>query len=242
MTSVPGLSFLVVGIAAAGFLASRPQVHAVGEYSTSLVGRTANQRHNAVQATRELDGVWIRPGETFSFNKHIKGWTKDQGYRKAPVSYNGQLVVAWGGGVCQASTTLYNAALIAGMAIVERNRHHFAPSYIPPGRDAAVAYENIDLRFKNPHDQPVQIKGVINHDRITFQIMTACKKAAPYRVYEEVRAVNEPRTFTIQASQKRLRNSGKKGFESLVWRDCGSHRELISHDSYPTMDRIIQVQ
>lgn len=217
-------------------------MHEIGEYSTSLAGRTPNQRHNAIQATQELDGIWIKPGETLSFNQRIKGWTKDRGYRKAPVSYNGQLVVAWGGGVCQASTTLYNAALIAGMEIVERNRHHFAPSYIPPGRDAAVAFENIDLRFINPLNAPIQIKGIIHQDRITFQILTASSTAKPLRVYEEIRSVTEPRSFTIPSSQRQLRNSGKKGFESLVWRDCGTYRELISHDNYPTMNRIIEGQ
>lgn len=236
-----GLAFCALGLASAGFLASSPQLRVAGEYSTSLAGRTPNQRHNAVQAVQELNGVWIQPGEVFSFNQHVRGWTKDRGYRKAPVSYNGQLVVAWGGGVCQASTTLYNAALIGGMEVIERNRHHFAPSYVPPGRDAAVAYENIDLRFRNTLTKPVQIMGIVKQDRIIFKLMTQDVAAVPRPVYEVVRDVRAPRTFTVPSSQRRLRNSGKAGFEAIVWRDCGSHREMISHDNYPSMERIIEV-
>ncbi|MCC7101569.1 MAG: VanW family protein [Fimbriimonadaceae bacterium] len=240
MTTWSAVGVIALGLATTGYVASTPGMHVAGEYSTSLIGRTPNQRHNAVQAVQEVNGIWVQPGETFSFNRHVRGWTKDRGYRKAPVSYNGQLVVAWGGGVCQASTTLYNAALISGMQIVERNRHHFAPSYVPPGRDAAVAYENIDLRFRNPYQQPVQITGKVEANRIVFQIVSSSPEAEPKGVYEEVRAIQQPRTFTITSSERKLRNSGKAGFESLVWRDCGEFRELISHDNYPTMDRIIE--
>src|SRR5438034_768143 len=90
----------------------------IGGYATSLEGRTDSQRFNARKAAEALDGTVIGPGAVFSFNKVVKSWSFDQGFLKAPVSYDGELVRAYGGGVYQASTTLYNAALLAGLPIV----------------------------------------------------------------------------------------------------------------------------
>src|SRR5207302_1442552 len=81
--------------------------------------RTKAQKRNAILALKKLDGAVIAPGETFSFNTRVGTWSRDQGYRRAPVSYNGTLIASWGGGVCQTSTTLYNAALLAGMKIID---------------------------------------------------------------------------------------------------------------------------
>src|SRR5690349_13198224 len=119
-----------------------PQVEIAG-YATSLQGRTHGQRHNAELAAAALDGKTIAPGAVFSFNQTVKSWSLDEGYVKAPVSFDGELVRAYGGGVCQTSTTLYNAALLAGLPILERHPHVFRPQYITPGRDAAVAQPGI---------------------------------------------------------------------------------------------------
>src|SRR5687767_11452496 len=122
-----------------GFLrllgAPNPQIEMAG-YATSLLGRTSGQRHNARLAAEAINGKAIAPGEVFSFNRAVKSWSVDQGYVKAPVSFDGELVRAFGGGVCQTSSTLYNAALLAGLPIIERHPHVFRPQYIAPGRDA----------------------------------------------------------------------------------------------------------
>lgn len=242
ITKIMPLVLVGSGLGAISVLATSPSEQTLGQYSTSLDGRTHNQRHNAVQALAEVKGIWVKAGETFSFNQHVRGWTKDMGYRQAPVSYNGQLVSSWGGGVCQTSTTLYNAALLSGMEIIERNRHHFAPSYVPPGRDAAVAYENIDLRFRNPFPFSVRIMGEMVADRLTIRIVSKNRAEQPRRVYEEVREVRAPLLFTVKGSQSRVRNSGKSGYEVLVWRDWGNRQELVSQDDYPAMNRILEVR
>jgi hypothetical protein len=94
-----------------------------------------------LRAAAALNGAVIAPGRELSFNHVVASWTPDRGFVLAPVSYDGQLVVDWGGGVCQTSTTLYNAALLAGMEITERHRHFWPPRYAPPGADAAVHFE-----------------------------------------------------------------------------------------------------
>ncbi|RYG44915.1 vanomycin resistance protein VanB [bacterium] len=231
-------------LAAGAFaLTAVPRETAIGNYSTSLKGRTTAQRHNAKLALGRLVGAEIKPGETFSFNTKVGTISRDQGYRKAPVSYNGQLIDDWGGGVCQTSTTLYNAALLGGMKIVERNRHRFAPSYVPPGRDAAVAFSNIDLRFTNPHPYPVRVEGKIEGDRLSVSLIGSEPLAERPQVVSEVAEMRTPETFVLGGpnGHRRVRNTGKMGCEVSVVRIQNGQRELISHDNYPAMNRVEQV-
>ncbi len=170
------LLLLIFGFAGVGIhlLGQLNSIHAnevlLAAYRTSLIGRTPGERHNAVLAATALNGTTIAPGEVFSFNKRVKSWTIDAGFVKAPVSYDGELVKQYGGGVCQTSTTLYNAALYAGLPIVERHSHVFAPHYVTPGRDAAVAQYTIDLRFKNPYPWPIHIQTQWNDDSLVIGI------------------------------------------------------------------------
>ncbi len=228
-------------VAATAFL-SKPGEVCVGGYTTSLAGRSRSQRHNSQLSLDNLQGITLAPGETFSFNKVVGSFSRDEGYRRAPVSYNGQLIESWGGGVCQTSTTLYNAALLAGLKIVERNRHRFAPSYVPPGRDAAVAYSEIDLKLRNPYSFPVRILGEIKGDRLSLGFYAA--QSLPNRpvIEGDVREAKTPDTYQIGKPHgfARVRNSGKTGFQVAVYRVIGNKKELISMDSYPGMSRVIE--
>ena len=85
-------------------------------FATSLQERTASQQHNARRAAASINGQVIQPGGEFSFNKTVKSWSMDRGYVKAPVSYDGDLIREYGGGVCQTSTTLYNARAACRLA------------------------------------------------------------------------------------------------------------------------------
>lgn len=213
----------------------------LGTFTTSLQGRTPGQARNARLALRAINGSVIQPGGTFSFNRLVGGWTRDKGYVKAPVSYNGQLLSDWGGGVCQVSTTLYNAGLRAGLEVVERHRHTFAPSYVPPGLDAAVAYENIDLKLRNPYSKPVRVNASVEGDRIVVTLDGGDAGKDRPTVRPQILAASAPAQVTFGAgSHGRVRNSGKSGYEVVVWREWANRREFISHDHYPVMHRIIQ--
>ena len=196
-----GLALVVALAGGAAILASRlgtlpaPVVEMAG-YSTPLAGRSASQRHNARLAARALNGTIVGPGATFSFNRTVRSWTVDRGYVKAPVSYDGELVRAFGGGVCQTSTTLYNAALLAGLDLVERNSHVFAPSYVAPGRDAAVAQYDIDLRFKNPYSWPVTIRAAVVGERLEVRILGSRRPTAVIEVTTDVLAAVHPARLT----------------------------------------------
>jgi len=229
------------GIVAAVFSAA-PRDREVVSYATSLEGRTFSQRHNARMAARALDGAVVGPGEAFSFNRRVGSLSRDRGYRKAPVSFNGQLIDDWGGGVCQTSTTLYNAALLSGMKILERNHHHFCPSYVPPGRDAAVAYPSIDLRFKNPYAFPIRVHAAVDEEKIEVAFYANAPLPAKPEVVAEVERSETPATFYLgdPSNRARVRNSGRAGYDVTVYRITGNRKEIVSTDEYPVMNRVIE--
>jgi vancomycin resistance protein YoaR len=140
-------------------------------FRTSLEGRTEGQKLNATKAARAVDGAVIPSSSTFSFNQRVGSWTRERGFVRAPVSLGGVLVPSWGGGVCQVSTTLYVAALLAGLEVLERHHHAVAPSYVPKGMDAAVAYGVADLRLRNPFPFPVQIRFEVSENQLTCHVI-----------------------------------------------------------------------
>jgi vancomycin resistance protein VanW len=240
---------LIVAMGVWAAMAPAPD-HEIGCYVTTLRGRTDSQIHNAVLATKRLNGIVIQPGQTFSFLKAVGPWTADMGYEKAPVSYDGELVRSWGGGVCQVSTTLYNAALLAGLEIVERHRHHWPARYAPLGRDAAVAYYDIDLRFRNSLPKPVRIVGLQQGDNLIFRIMSGYRPDYKVSVQAEMKSVM-PAHDVIQdrttdgSGRWKLINRGHPGFYVTTYRsfttDKGTRRQLLSEDRYPAMNRIVRV-
>lgn len=230
----------------------RREVELAG-YATNLKGRTTSQRHNARLAAEALDGKTIAPGAVFSFNRTVKSWSEDQGYVKAPVSYDGELVKAYGGGVCQTSTTLYNAALLAGLPIVERHSHVFAPHYVPPGRDAAVAQYTVDLRFRNPYPWPIRIRAAAEGDRLDIRLYGAERPATSVQVVADVLSASRPARLTrvvyrptSVAGRAFLRNPGATGYRVVTYRVFSRNgrevrRERLADDSYEAMDRIVQL-
>jgi len=212
----------------------------LASFSTSLAGRTAAQKRNAILALNKLNGAVIAPGEAFSFNQRVGTWSRDQGYRRAPVSYNGTLIASWGGGVCQTSTTLYNTALLSGMQIVERNPHRFAPDYVPPGRDAAVAFDDIDLKLRNPFPFRVHIKAEEENDHLVISLLGQKPLISKPQVVSDFKQITTPRVFRLHGDggTNFIRNTGKPGCEVWTYRVTGKSRELLSVDNYPVMNKI----
>ncbi len=163
------LGFVAVLIPLWGCVGQQPVE--MSRFHTSLLGRTEGQRHNALKAAQYLHGAVIPPKGSFSFNQRVGSWTRDRGFVRAPVSLGGVLVPSWGGGVCQVATTLYNAALLAGLEILERHPHTVAPSYVPLGMDAAVAFGVADLRLHNPFPFPVRIECVVKDNQLVCRLL-----------------------------------------------------------------------
>ncbi len=149
----------------------RQRLVVMASFYTSLEGRTEGQRLNALKAARALNKAIIPPKGTFSFNQRVGSWTRERGFVRAPVSFGGVLVPSWGGGVCQVATALYNAALLAGLKVTERHPHAVAPSYVPLGMDAAVAFGVADLRLQNPFPFPVQIECTVVSNQLRCHLL-----------------------------------------------------------------------
>jgi len=246
------LLLLVLGSTLFARLSSAPSPQQeIAGYATSLNGRTSSQRHNARLAALALDGCVIAPGAIFSFNKAVKSWSVDQGYVKAPVSFDGELVRAYGGGVCQTSTTLYNAALLAGLPIVERHPHIFRPQYIPPGRDAAVAYPGVDLRFRNPYAWPIRVRASADGGKLQVRLLGGERPAAAIHIATEVVSTTTPVRLTRITRRKGstlrrsyLRSAGEAGYRVVTYRvftqsGRAVRRERLADDAYPAMNRVI---
>lgn len=242
---------IALGAALFAFLAKAPsgQTELAG-YATSLSARSSSQKRNAKLAAASLNGAIIPSGAIFSFNQTVKSWSQDAGYVKAPVSFDGELVRAYGGGVCQTSTTLYNAVLLAGLPIEERHPHVFRPAYAFPGRDAAVAFPGVDLRFKNPYSWPIRLEAKASDSTLSIRILGLEKPAQTIRIQTEIVSATAPQRLTrpIQSSartrRKYLRSPGLTGFRAIAWRVFSQNgreirREKLSDDTYPVMNRVI---
>lgn len=148
----------------------------IGLGTSQYQGSIPTRIHNLTLAASRIHGSLIPPGEEFSFNKTIGDISALTGYKQAYVIQNGRTVLGDGGGVCQISTTLFRAALNAGLPITERNQHAYRVGYYEqdslPGIDAAIYTPNIDLRFKNDTGKYILIQSVINPDiqNITFYL------------------------------------------------------------------------
>jgi len=153
-------------------LAALTQV--VGYYETSVGGSV--HRHNNIRlAAQGISNVLLWPGESFSFNQVVGPRSPERGYMPAPILINGARGTDFGGGVCQVASTLYNAALNAGLTIEERHAHSKPVRYVPEGRDATVSYPSVDLRFTNSREEPIIIKAGLDGSRLWVKIMGRSK-------------------------------------------------------------------
>lgn len=138
-------------------------------FDSSVVGRT----HNIHQSSKAITGVIVGVGDYFSFNTTVGPRTKDTGYQEALEIVNGEFVMGIGGGICQTSSTLFNAVDQLGVTYVERHHHSKAIGYVPKGRDATVSYGTLDFRFQNTIGVPFMIFSTTAEDSITVEIRTS---------------------------------------------------------------------
>ncbi|MDE6851777.1 MAG: VanW family protein [Lachnospiraceae bacterium] len=142
----------------------------LGSYSTSFASSAAPRANNVKTAADYINGTVLYPGETFSTIKVIKDRTEENGYQAAPEYSSGNVVDGIGGGVCQVSTTLYNAVINAELEIVERSPHSMVVSYVDVSRDAAISGDYKDFKFKNNTQTPVYIAGSAQGGTLTFRV------------------------------------------------------------------------
>ena len=141
----------------------------LGEYTTTVNGSSV--RKNNVRLAGEKCNVILLPGEEFSYNQTVGKRTKENGFGEAGAYLNGETVQEVGGGVCQASSTLYNAVVLANLEVTERTNHTYISSYVPIGRDATVSWGGPDFKFKNNRDYPIKIVASYAGGKLTCKII-----------------------------------------------------------------------
>ena len=142
----------------------------LGDFSTPVLG-SPDRVQNIRLSLQAINNTILMPGEVFSFNETVGERTVERGYRNAPIILGEAVVPGVGGGVCQSSTTLYNAVREAELEIVERRVHSIAPSYIKHGLDATVAWPYTDFKFKNNSSTPVIVKAEIQKWRVRVWVL-----------------------------------------------------------------------
>ncbi|OLN28090.1 cell wall-binding repeat-containing protein [Desulfosporosinus metallidurans] len=147
----------------------------ISQYSTNFDSSQANRTENIRLAAKALDGTLLAPGERFSFNGSVGERTAEAGYKEALIIEGDIFTPGLGGGVCQVSSTLYNAVIIANLEILEKHRHTLPISYVPPGQDATVAFPALDFKFRNSLDTSVLIRSTVQGNTLTFQLYRKSK-------------------------------------------------------------------
>lgn len=142
----------------------------LGEFKTYYGDSSSARSTNIETAAKKIDGTKLQPGEEFSCHDKLAPFTKENGYEEAGAFEQGKIVTSVGGGVCQISTTLYNAVLLAELKVTFRAAHSMTVSYVELSRDAAIAGEDKDLKFVNNLENPVTIRAITQDGYLTFRI------------------------------------------------------------------------
>jgi Uncharacterized vancomycin resistance protein len=148
----------------------------IAQYTTYFDPSQVNRTENLRLAAKALNGKLLAPGERFSFNGSVGERTAEAGYKEAMIIEGDAFTPGLGGGVCQVSSTLYNAVMLAHLEIIERHAHSLPISYVPPGQDATVAYPVLDFKFKNSTNFYLLIHSLIDKNSLTFKLYEKATK------------------------------------------------------------------
>lgn len=190
----------------------------LSEFSTKYAASNKNRTTNLILASKKINGTVLMPGETFSYNKVVGARTIAAGYKEAPIYVSGRVEDGIGGGICQITTTLYNAVLYANLDIVERSNHQFVPSYAGPSRDATVVYGAIDFKFKNNRDYPIKITCSVSGGIANFKIW-GLKSDNDYEVQITSRTTGKTATAIYSEAYKTLKKNGAVVSTTLLSKD-----------------------
>ena len=140
-------------------------------FSTKILDDSPGRLENIRITCGIINNTVVNPGETFSFNEIVGQPSTDRGYKEAPIIIDGEHETGIGGGNCQVSSTLYNAVLsVPNLTIIERNAHGLTVAYVPEGKDAAVSYGSLDLKFRNDNSYKIRVSLESNDENIFASI------------------------------------------------------------------------
>lgn len=224
----------------------------ISDFTTKYDASNKNRSQNLAIAAGKIDGTVLMPGEEFSFNQVVGKRTIQEGYKDAKIYQDGQVVDGLAGGICQISSTLYNAVVKANLEVTERRNHSFTTSYIKAGQDATVVYGVIDFKFKNTRTYPIKISASVESGIAEFKI-NGIKEEVEYDISlypvttgsipYSTQYIPDP---TLAPGQQVIVQGGGNGLKVTTYKDTKLDgklisREVISTDTYRPMNAIIRV-
>ena len=223
----------------------------LGSYSTKYDGGNSDRTTNLRLAVGKLNGTVVNPGQTFSYNATLGERSIAAGYKEAKVYQGGKVVDGIGGGICQISSTLYNAVVYANLEVVSRRNHGFMTSYASAGRDATVVYGAIDFKFKNTRKYPIKIVGSVKNGIAKIDIY-GVKEDPEYKVEFQTSVTDTiPYTVTyiddetLPVGKEVVEQKGANGCKSVTYKvlylnGAAVSKKMLSSDTYNAMERVIR--
>jgi len=224
----------------------------LGSYNTPFNPGQVSRSHNLSLAISRVNNTVLQPGEDFSLNETVGPRLAKAGYRTAPIFRNNEVVPGIGGGVCQVTTTVYNAALLANMEMIERRPHSRPVPYCPAGRDATVDYHQIDMRFKNSLNHPILILGGVKGNRLWAKILGKAEddydvKLIRTGLSRSGYATKEVPDPELEEGKRETETEGRNGLRVTLIREVHSKdgelidRQTMHNDVYPAQTKIVRV-
>lgn len=219
----------------------------MGSYTTqfSTYAASYNRNKNIENGARLINNITLYPGESYSLLEHLSPWTEDNGWYEAGTFENGKESKGLGGGICQVSTTLYNALLDAELEIVTRFNHSMTVTYVPLSADAAIAEGSKDLVFRNNTDAPIYIRSSYNAGgSITYNVYghdTRPKNRTIQYVSETIETIPSNTTVTKDATKpigyRQTESVGYTGYVAKLWKvvkidGVQKSKELVNNSRY----------
>lgn len=225
----------------------------LGSYTTYYGGDGSGRSQNVESGANHISGKLLQPGEEMSADEAMRPYTEENGYAMAASYESDTVVESMGGGICQVSTTLYNALLYAELEIVERYPHSMLVSYVDPSKDAAIADDVLDLVFRNNQKSPVYIEGVVADGTLTFRIYGK-ETRDPGRSLEfisEITETTEPEGIRYVATDDAIgtmgvKNYAQSGVSAQLWKIVSQDgvevsREVINTSQYLEVQETVGV-
>ena len=224
----------------------------LGSYNTSLENKEENTKYNIKLSSTMINGVLLKPQETFSFNKYVGPAEKEDGFKESVIIANGRFENGYGGGVCQVSSTLYNAVLLSNLQIVERYNHSIygdATRYVPLGRDAAIFYGYKDLRFKNNLGHDIVVFAKIFGDNLQVEILGRNENKPEIEIInKDIKTIDyqiiRNKDSNLKPGQEVIEQEGMPGYQVKTYRiikkSDGEKIEFLYEDTYKSVPMIIR--
>lgn len=233
-------------------LGSRAFPDVLATFTTRYDAGNSNRSTNLAIACKKINNYVLQPGETFSYNQTVGKRSIENGFREAHIFTSSGVEDGVGGGICQISSTLYNAVVLANLDIVERHNHSYGAGYVDPGRDATVSYGSLDFKFKNPRKYPIKITAYINGGVATVTISGIKEKNEPRvsivatttaTIPCPVKTIEDP---NMEEGRQEVTTAGMNGYKSVAYKylyypDGRVEKVQLSADTYATITKVIKV-